>query len=228
MAQHIDLNHAGPDELASIPGIDARRAAEIARYRAEHGPFHSWEEVEQVPGVGSTLTERLRAEATLGEAEDTEEIEEIDQDEIAALTAIANLDLEAALVYEIVAELASDGQLRDMLLSFADDHRRHVEELDRVVGDVSGKAPERSHPAGGTLVGLATTIGALDIDAAVETLVSNEELTNGTYETAMWVVSLSAAEPVLKKNASDEQRHLRSLLEYQQKRDTEGAGDDER
>lgn len=241
MPHQIDLNHAGPEELAGISGIDARRAGEIVTYRSEHGLFHSWDEVERVPGIGHSLMERLRAETTLGEAEDLEEEEEeeaegeveeeeeaIDEDEVAALGAMANLDQEAAMVYELVAETVDDRELRSMLRSFAQDHRRHVESLDEIVRELGEESPERGgEDGGGLLVDLASTLGALDPLAAVNALIANELLTNGTYDNALRFVATAEAEDVLTRNAVDERRHLEALLEYRRAHGGEEGDEDE-
>ena len=45
------------------------------------------------------------------------------------------------------------------------------------------------------------------------------DLTNGTYGTATWLVSGEEIEPLIQRNASDEQRHLQWLLDYQEKQE---------
>lgn len=147
--------------------------------------------------------------------------EEIDVDDVEALAAVAALDLEAALVYELVADTVEAVELADMLRGFAADHRRHVEDLERIIEEESGARPERDE-RGGILYALASTMGQLDDDAAIEALIANERLTNGTYETAQWVVALPQARAVLERNFADEQRHLTSLVAYQEGVDDEG------
>src|SRR4051812_37074429 len=144
--------------------------------------------------------------------------QELDEDEAGGLVAIANLDLEAAMVYELVADSVEETDLKEMLRSFAKDHRRHVAELDNIVREMGGEIADDADRVGGLLLGLASTLGALDEDAAVEALIANEQLTNGTYSTALWAISLPSAEEVIKQNAADEQRHLKALLDYQRKR----------
>lgn len=147
--------------------------------------------------------------------------ESVDVDDVEALAAVAALDLEAALVYELVADTVEATELAEMLRGFAADHRRHVEDLARIIEEESGERPERAE-RGGILYALAATLGQLDDDAAVEAMIANERLTNGTYETAQWVVALPEARAVLERSFADEQRHLTSLLAYQ-----EGDDDDD-
>jgi competence ComEA-like helix-hairpin-helix protein len=229
MATQIDLNHAGPEELAGISGVDSRRAGEIVTYRSKHGPFHNWDEVERVPGVGVSLIEVLRSETTLGDegaleeddeletADEEAEEEDIDEDEVAALVAIANLDEEAAMAYELAATTVDDAELREMLRSFAKDHRRHVENLERIIGEVGAEVSERRGGTGGVLLELASTLGGLDTMAAVNCLIANEQLTNGTYQNALQFLTVLMPQEVLEENAADELRHLKALLEYRQK-----------
>jgi hypothetical protein len=49
--------------------------------------------------------------------------------EIGAILAVARLDVEAAVAYEISAQAVDEEPLGKMLLSFADDHRQPVEDL---------------------------------------------------------------------------------------------------
>ena len=50
--QPLDINTAGAEALAALPGIGETRARAILDYRAEHGPFRYPEELIYVPGIG--------------------------------------------------------------------------------------------------------------------------------------------------------------------------------
>ena len=56
----IDLNRADRDALEVLPGIGPARAAAIVRERARR-PFCAVDELERVPGIGSTTRARLAA-----------------------------------------------------------------------------------------------------------------------------------------------------------------------
>ncbi len=239
-AQTVDLNHADFEQLMTIEGIDDKRAELILTYRREHGPFHSWDELRDVPGIGDTLLERAREAATLGseeageesgvseaqpaedqrqaeapetavaqEEEEDEEEEEVDTDEIEALLGIAQLDSEAATAYEIAAESVSSNELQGMLRAFAGDHRRHIEDLQKFMRDNGAKAEVASD--GSSIVSIARAMGALDPQAALESIMGNELLTNAIYETALWVVSNDEALAIVRRNREDEARHLQAL-----------------
>lgn len=64
-AGNVSLNRADEAELDRLPGIGPVLAAQIVRYRQEHGAFRSLEELQRVPGIGPDLVERLRGRASL-------------------------------------------------------------------------------------------------------------------------------------------------------------------
>lgn len=57
----LDINRASAEELELLPGIGRVRAEAIVRYRNEHGPFQSLEELGNVAGIGGKTLENLRA-----------------------------------------------------------------------------------------------------------------------------------------------------------------------
>lgn len=61
----VRINHAGLDELQRLPGIGPELARRIIYYRAEHGPFRSFSELDNVEGIGPATIAELRACATL-------------------------------------------------------------------------------------------------------------------------------------------------------------------
>lgn len=56
----VDLNRASAEELQSLPGIGARRAALILALRQARGRFHTIDELLDVPGIGPKTLARLR------------------------------------------------------------------------------------------------------------------------------------------------------------------------
>ena len=55
----IDLNHATAAELETLPGIGPKRAADIVRWRAEHGPFRQPRDLMNVGGIGRKTYDRI-------------------------------------------------------------------------------------------------------------------------------------------------------------------------
>ena len=48
----VDLNTAGAEKLAELPGIGEELARRIVEYREENGPFEQLEDILKVPGIG--------------------------------------------------------------------------------------------------------------------------------------------------------------------------------
>ena len=62
-AHGVDLNTASEEELDRVGGLGRERVRRLL----EHRPFHRWEDLTRVEGVGETLVDDLRkAGATLG------------------------------------------------------------------------------------------------------------------------------------------------------------------
>jgi competence ComEA-like helix-hairpin-helix protein len=51
-AFRLDLNTATHGELQTLPGIGPKLAENIIRYRDEHVPIHSFDEIMNVKGIG--------------------------------------------------------------------------------------------------------------------------------------------------------------------------------
>ena len=62
----LDLNLAGAEELARLPGLGPARAAAIVAWRAGHGPFRGVEELGRVPGIGPKTVAGLRGKVVAG------------------------------------------------------------------------------------------------------------------------------------------------------------------
>lgn len=56
----IDLNLASQKELESLPGIGPSKASDIIAYRQKNGRFVTIEEIQNVPGIGAALFEKIR------------------------------------------------------------------------------------------------------------------------------------------------------------------------
>ena len=56
----ININTAGVEALITLPMIGEKRAEAIIRYRNEHGPFQSPEEITAVAGIGNGIYKRIK------------------------------------------------------------------------------------------------------------------------------------------------------------------------
>jgi competence protein ComEA len=55
----VDLNEADWPELTVLPGVGETLAKRIVEYRQEHGPFHDFDDLRRVRGIGPRTLERL-------------------------------------------------------------------------------------------------------------------------------------------------------------------------
>ena len=63
----LNINTASAEMLAeTIAGVGKRKAEAIVRYREEHGPFASVDELLEVSGIGPKTLERSRDKLKVG------------------------------------------------------------------------------------------------------------------------------------------------------------------
>ncbi|MAZ65877.1 MAG: competence protein ComEA [Kangiellaceae bacterium] len=56
----IDINHASAEELTELNGIGEVKAQAIIKYRTEHGPFVSVEDIVNVNGIGQGTLAKIK------------------------------------------------------------------------------------------------------------------------------------------------------------------------
>jgi competence ComEA-like helix-hairpin-helix protein len=59
-AGSININTSSKEELMRLPGIGPAYAGRILAFRAEHGPFRTLEELQNVKGIGPKTFERIK------------------------------------------------------------------------------------------------------------------------------------------------------------------------
>ena len=223
---NLDLNTASAEDLLEIEGVSAEQARALVHYREKRGGFESWEDVQQVAGFGGGLLETLRHAATIGARPGHEVDQELEagpftvteaedhEAEIETLLSLAQMDSEAAVAYETAAELVGEEHVAETLRSFGYDHRRHVDEIGRLVTEYGVEltlaAPE---PETSTFATMVASIGVLGVVATLRAMIANEQFTNSAYEAALDLLGTSDIHALLERNFADEQRHLRWLLE---------------
>jgi competence protein ComEA len=68
-AQAVNINTATAQELeAAIKGIGPKKAAEVIKYRTEHGQFQTVEDLLKVPGIGEKTLQNNKDKLTVGGA----------------------------------------------------------------------------------------------------------------------------------------------------------------
>ena len=66
----LDLNTAAEADLARLPGIGEKRAADIAAWREENGGFSDTEELMEISGIGERTYEQVAPYVTAGGEDD--------------------------------------------------------------------------------------------------------------------------------------------------------------
>jgi len=61
----VNINTANEEELTKLPGIGPAKAAQIVKYREEHGGFQSVDDLTGVSGISTGTLEKLRDQVTL-------------------------------------------------------------------------------------------------------------------------------------------------------------------
>jgi comEA protein len=61
----IDINRADVNELMRLNGIGPTKAQAIVKYREQHGPFRSKEEILEVKGIGPATFDKMKDKITL-------------------------------------------------------------------------------------------------------------------------------------------------------------------
>jgi competence protein ComEA len=58
--EHVDLDVADVSEITRLPRVGPALAQRIVAWRAEHGPFGSFDRLDSVSGVGPTLLKAIQ------------------------------------------------------------------------------------------------------------------------------------------------------------------------
>jgi competence protein ComEA len=59
LGKRISINQAELEDLMVLPGIGPERAASIVAWREQHGPFIQTKDLQNVPGIGPLIFQRL-------------------------------------------------------------------------------------------------------------------------------------------------------------------------
>lgn len=125
------------------------------------------------------------------------------------ISALARLDLEAALAYEAAA--SADGvtdELASTLREFSRDHRAHLEALNETL-ESEGEAPiGPGAPTEGTLAGLLRITAPLGREIVIVTVLGAEQLTNLAYDAALSYDWDDETGAMLRRFQEHEERHV--------------------
>ncbi len=129
-------------------------------------------------------------------------------DVVDMLNDLIQLDYDAIQAYEAAIGRIDNSEHQRQLTAFRDDHRRHTEELGRVVSEYGAE------PATGASMKQVLTVGKVAFAdmmgdrAVLQAMKTNEDDTNTAYERAAGRSDLPpSAVPVIQAALGDERRH---------------------
>jgi len=123
------------------------------------------------------------------------------------------LDIDAFNAYEEALDRMTITPVRNRLRTFQADHQRHIDELSEVVTRFSGEPRQRPDVKGFLIKGFTAITSMMGDEAALRAMKGNEHLTTSTYEKALredWPEDVML---LIRRNFSDEQRHLAFIEE---------------
>jgi rubrerythrin len=136
----------------------------------------------------------------------------MDQNTMTMILNVIELDLAAAEAYRLAADACVNVDLKKQLVAFGADHERHVGELSDWVRAQGGEPATELGDVGNIIVGY-TKLSSQEDRTAVLAMRGNEELTNGTYASALRGEAPDDLKRVLERGFEDERRHIAWIRE---------------
>lgn len=130
------------------------------------------------------------------------------------LEKLIQLDVDATHAYDQAIKNVNEPIIKDKLIQFQADHRKHIDLLSAKMLELGGTPPELTSDFKGFLISGFTALRSMTgTKGALEAMESNERLTTSRYEDASKLdlpVDISA---IVRANYADEQRHLTFIRE---------------
>ncbi|WP_129124995.1 ferritin-like domain-containing protein [Geomonas oryzae] len=130
------------------------------------------------------------------------------------LEKLIQLDVDATHAYDQAIKNVNEPIIKDKLIQFQADHRKHIDLLSAKMLELGGTPPEPTSDFKGFLISGFTALRSMTgTKGALEAMESNERLTTSRYEDASKLdlpVDISA---IVRANYADEQRHLSFIRE---------------
>jgi rubrerythrin len=130
------------------------------------------------------------------------------------LEKLIQLDVDATHAYDQAIKNVDEQVIKDKLLLFQGDHRRHIDLLSAKVLELGGTPPELASDFKGFFISGFTALRSLTgTKGALEAMETNEKLTTSKYQDAAQLVWPTDITSVIQSNLADEQRHLAFVRE---------------
>jgi rubrerythrin len=137
-------------------------------------------------------------------------------DVLTVLIDLCRLDIDAVGAYEIALKNIDDVEVYNQIDKFRQDHERHIERLNNLIGKY-GSEPQKKTPdfKGYLIEGMTALRSITGLEGALKAMETNEVMTNKKYREAL-EESPNLPEEVknlLNENFTDEKRHLAYIRE---------------
>ena len=130
------------------------------------------------------------------------------------LQKLVQLDVDATHAYDQAIKNVKEQVIKDKLIQFQADHRRHIDLLAAKVLELGGTPPELTSDFKGFIISGFTALRSLTgTKGALEAMETNERLTTSKYEEASKKDFPADVSTIIQSNLADEQRHLSFIRE---------------
>jgi uncharacterized protein (TIGR02284 family) len=131
---------------------------------------------------------------------------------IAKLNSLIQIDMDAILSYDQAIANVREEEIRQVLISFREDHLQHIEDLNVEVKRLGGKTPQFGRDFKGFFSeGMTAMTMELGTRAALVAMVTNEGVTHARYYAALTPDLDSHLRAIIERNYMDEERHFSYL-----------------
>jgi uncharacterized protein (TIGR02284 family) len=130
------------------------------------------------------------------------------------LEKLIQLDVDATHAYDQAIKNVNEQVIKDKLIQFQADHRKHIDLLSAKVLELGGTPPELTSDFKGFIISGFTALRSLTgTKGALEAMETNEKLTTSRYEEASKKDFPVDILSIIQSNFADEQRHLSFIRE---------------
>ena len=130
------------------------------------------------------------------------------------LEKLIQLDVDATHAYDQAIKNIDEPLVREKLVLFQSDHRRHVDVLSAKMREIGGTPPEFHKDFKGFFISGFTALRSMTgTKGALEAMETNERLTTSRYEKAVGLDFPADIATIVRTHLADEQRHLSFIRE---------------
>lgn len=130
------------------------------------------------------------------------------------LERLIQLDVDATHAYDQAIKNVKEQVIKEKLIQFQSDHRKHIDLLSAKVLELGGTPPELTSDFKGFMISGFTALRSLTgTKGALEAMETNERLTSSRYEEASKLDYPVDVLAIVRSNYADEQRHLSYIRE---------------